>query len=180
MSFLAAYGLLAHAIIFGAIPALVPLGALRHRIILTATALALLVGIAPGLHGLLGAPSVTLLQLALLQVAGRHPSPLNVRAAWGLFTGIGLFYLSHSLGFDFYATGFQPQSLLLLLGLAGLGLHWQGQDGWLLILAIDLAAYASGFFPNLWDVLLDPLLLLLAFAVILRHKLLPLIATKSR
>lgn len=167
MNPLAAYGLLAHALIFGALVALLPLGPLRPRAALAATALALLVGIAPWLHGSFGAPSLTLLQLALLRHAGHAPSPLNWRAALGLLLFSLLFY-PLALGwsdFDPYALGYRPWPLLVaLLPLAGL-LYWRRRPLWLLILAIDLACHAVGLFPNLWDALLDPLLVLLAILV---------------
>ena len=77
MNTLAAYGLLAHGLIFGATVALLPLGELRAKAALMATTLALLAGIAPFMHGTFGTPSLTLLQLALLQLAGKTPSPLS-------------------------------------------------------------------------------------------------------
>lgn len=40
---------------------------------------------------------------------------------------------------------------------------------WLLILALDLAGYASGIFANFWDVLFDSLLILVALVVVIRH-----------
>ena len=49
-----------------------------------------------------------------------------------------------------------------------------------IILAIDLLAYASGVFANLWDVLLDPLLVLLALAIVTRHGIICLIAARRR
>ena len=93
MNALAAYGLLAHALIFGAIAALLPLGILRPRVALAATAVALIGGFAPILHSLFGAPSLTLLQLAILQLADRTPSPFTHRPALGLLAGFGLWTL---------------------------------------------------------------------------------------
>ena len=46
---------------------------------------------------------------------------------------------------------------------------WRRLDNWLLILALDLAGYASGIFANFWDVLFDPLLILVALVVVIRH-----------
>ena len=168
MNTLAAYGLLAHGLIFGAIVALLPLGELRAKAALMATTLALLAGIAPFMHGMFGTPSLTLLQLALLQLANKTPSPLSYRPALGLLLFIALFYPA-TLGwgpFDPYALGYQPSALLAaLIPLAGT-LWWRRLDSWLIILAIDLAGYASGLFANLWDALLDPLLVLLALIVV--------------
>ncbi|MGB4228005.1 MAG: hypothetical protein WBJ68_15485 [Candidatus Dechloromonas phosphoritropha] len=39
----------------------------------------------------------------------------------------------------------------------------------MLILALDLAGYDSGIFANFWDALFDPLLILVALAVVIRH-----------
>jgi hypothetical protein len=59
-------------------------------------------------------------------------------------------------------------------------LWWKRQDVWLLILAIDLAAYAGGLFANLWDALFDPLLVLLSLAVATRPLAVRLIASRTR
>lgn len=182
MNPLAAYGLLAHGLIFGALTALLPLGQLRSRAALAATAVALLGGIAPLLLGTFGAPSLTLLQLALLHLAGRQPSPLNGRAALGLLL-FALLYYPAALGwgpFDPYALGYQPWPLLAaLLPVAG-ALCWRRLDSWLLILAVDLAAYAGGLFGNLWDALFDPLLVLLALVVVGRQGVRRFIASRNR
>jgi hypothetical protein len=182
MNFLAAYGLLAHAVIFGALAALVPLGDLRARVALAASTLALVVGIAPGMHAFFGTPSLTLLALAVLQLADKTPSPLGYRPALGLLVFALPFYAA-SLGlgsFDPYALGYQPALLLAALLPVGLALWWKRQDAWLAILAIDLAGYASGVFANLWDVLLDPLLVLLALIVVARRQVVRFIASRPR
>lgn len=182
MNLTAAYGLLAHGLIFGALAALLPLGALRQRVVLTATATALLVGIAPAMHGLFGTPSATLLQLAILQVAGHSPSPLTKRAAACLLA-FALFFYPTALGwgpFDPYALGYQPAPLLAVLLVVGLALGWRRQHTWLAILGIDLLAYASGVFANLWDALFDPLLVLLALAIAARQGVIRLIASRNR
>lgn len=167
MSPLAAYGLLANALVFGALIALLPLGVLRPRAGLAATALALLAGLAPAMHGVLGPPSVTLLQLAILQLAGRTPSPLSWRPALALLGFAALFYPA-ALGLgslDPYAAGYQPWLLLIALLPLAVALWWRRQDAWLLILGIDLAAWSTGLFANLWDVLFDPLLVALTAIV---------------
>ena len=172
MNALAAYGLLAHGLIFGALVSLLPLGELRARAALLATGLALVAGIAPMMHGTFGTPSLTLLQLALLQLANKTPSPLSQRPALFLFL-FGLFYYPTALGlgaFDPYALGYQPWALLAaLIPIAGV-LWWRRQNTWLIILAIDLAGYASGLFANLWDAFFDPLLYLVA-ALVVGHRL---------
>ena len=182
MNALAAYGLLAHGLLFGALVASLPLGPLRTRAALAGTTLALLGGIAPFIHGSFGPPSLTLLQLALLQLAGRTPTPLGWRPALGLLLFSLLFYPA-ALGwgsFDPYALGYQPQTLLLALLPLAAALYWRRQERWLLILAIDLAAYAGGLFDNLWDALLDPLLVLLCLFVVGRQVARRLIAARIR
>ena len=182
MNFIAAYGLLAHALIFGALTALIPFGELRARVALAATTMALIVGIAPGMHAFFGTPSLTLVALAVLQLADKTPSPLSYRPALGLLAFALPFYAA-SLGlgsFDPYALGYQPAPLLAALLPIGLALWWKRQDVWLAILAIDLAGHASGFFANLWDVLLDPLLVLLALIVVVRQQVIRFIASRTR
>lgn len=161
MNLQAAYGLLAHGLIFGALVTLLPLGPLRARAGLIATTLALLGGIAPILHGNFGMPSATLLQLAVLQLAGRAPTPPNARTGIAALLLIGIFYLlSLGLGgFDPYATGYAWPVLLVPAILGALLLRYR-QTLWLLILTGDLAAFAGGLFGNFWDALFDPLLVL--------------------
>lgn len=182
MNLTAAYGLLAHGLLFGALAALLPIGILRQRAALVATATALLVGIAPALHGLFGTPSATLLQLAVLQLAGREPSPLTPRLAGGLLV-FAVIYYPLALGwgaFDPYALGYQPLALLAALLPVGLALMWRGRHLWLGILGIDLLAYAAGIFANLWDALVDPLLVLIAAVLVVRRGVIRLIAARTR
>ena len=181
MNTTAAYGLLAHGLIFGALVVLLPLGKMRARAALAATAMAMLVGIAPAMHGFFGTPSLTLLALATLQLADK-PAPLGERAASGLLA-FALFFYATALGlgaFDPYDLGYQPWALLALLAPVGIALWWKRQDVWLLILALDLAAYAGGLFANLWDALFDPLLVLLALIVASRPVVMRLIASGNR
>jgi hypothetical protein len=182
MNAIAAYGLLAHSLIFGALAVLIPFGDMRTRVALAATTLSLLVGIAPGMHAIFGTPSLTLVALAVLQLADKTPSPFSHRPALVLLAFALPFYAA-SLGlvsFDPYALGYQPTMLLAALLPAGLALWWKRQDIWLTILAVDLAGYASGVFANLWDVLVDPLLVLLALIVVLRRQVIHLIASRRR
>lgn len=166
-----AYGLAAHALLLGALASLLPTGARRQQLALATTAIAM-IGIAPGLHGAFGAPSFTLLQLALLQLFRRPPGLLDGRAAAAIVATALVFYpLALGLGpFDPYAVGYRPLPLLAALLSLGAFLAWRRQQGWLLLLAGDCLAYALGLFGNLWDALLDPLLVLLAGYVLLRHR----------
>ena len=181
MNIQAAYGLLAHSLIFGALVTLLPLGQLRARAALLATGLALVAGIAPMMHGTFGTPSLTLLQLALLQLTNKIPTPLNQRPALYLVLFALIFYPT-ALGwgpFDPYALGYQPWILLAaLIPIAG-ALWWRRQEIWLIILATNLAGYASGLFANLWDVLLDPLLVLIALVIVGRSLALRVLAIRS-
>lgn len=182
MNWVAAYGLLAHGLLFGALATLLPLGELRARAGLFATGLALVVGIAPSMHGVFGPPSLTLLQLGLLQLAGKSPSPMDERTATGFLFFAGIFYAA-TLGwgpFDPYALGYQPWALLAALLPLGIVLAWLRFDAWLLILAVDLAGYAGGLFANLWDALFDPLLAGVATYLVLRRVVVRLIAARRR
>lgn len=182
MNILAAYGLLAHGLVLGAVVTLLPLGEFRARVALAATTLALVVGIAPAMHGFFGTPSLTLLALAVLQLADKTPSPLSYRPARALLIFAVPFYAaSLSLGsFDPYALGYQPTMLLVALIPVGLALFWKKQPLWLVILAIDLAGYASGLFGNLWDALLDPLLVLVALSIIARQQIIKIVAHQRK
>jgi hypothetical protein len=171
MSATALYGFVAHCIVFGAFVMLLPLGDRRRMLAFAAIPVALATGIASYMHGVAGTPSLTLLTLAVWQLIATRPSPLTCRPALALLAFAMPFYaMALGLGpLDPYAIGYQPLPLLVVsLPLAAL-LWWRRLDGWLLILAIDLAGYASGLFANLWDALFDPLLVFVALAVVIRH-----------
>ncbi|MDE2440583.1 MAG: hypothetical protein KGP14_06130 [Betaproteobacteria bacterium] len=182
MSIEAAYGLLAHALIFGALAAMLPFGIFRARVALAATALSLMIGIAPFMLAIFGAPSTTLLCLALLNLIGATSSPLSRLPAFAVLgSALGLYLPATGLlPGEIYALGFQPWPLLAVLLPIGLLLGWKGQTIWVLILAIDLLAYAGGLFANLWQALLDPLLVLLALSVALREALVRLNVSRRR
>jgi len=182
MNALAAYSLLAHGLIFGALASLLPLGVLRPKAALTATAIALIAGIAPVMHAVFGTPSVTLLMLAILHLPARPMTPLGYPGALGLLAFAALYYPA-AMGwgaFDPYALGYQPWMILGALIPVGIALWLRRMHVWLLILAANLAAYATGIFANLWDVLLDPLLVLLAFCIVLRQQVFRFIAARRR
>jgi hypothetical protein len=171
MSATALYGFLAHGIIFGAFVMLLPLGDRRQMLAFAAIPVALATGIASFMHGFVGTPSLTLLILAVWQLAAFKPAPLTDRPALALLAFAMPFYaMALGLGpLDPYAPGYQPLPLLVaILPLAAL-LWWRLLDYWLLILALDLAGYASGLFANLWDALFDPLLVFVALAVVIRQ-----------
>lgn len=178
----AAYGLLAHALIFGALAGLLPFGMFRARVALAATALSLAIGIAPLMLAAFGPPSTTLLCLALPSLAGVQASPLTRLPALAVLGSAAALYLCAAgwLPGDIHALGYQPWPLLAALLPVGLALGWKHQTPWLLILAIDLLAYAGSLFANLWQALLDPLLVALALAVVLREALVRFIASRRR
>lgn len=165
------YGLIAWALILGTSATFLP--RIGTRWLAAGVALAALLpflgddNLAMMLHGMFAAPSFTLVQLALRRlVAPACPKLLCPPAAMLLVAVAAIFYpLALGLGpFDPYALGYQPRALLLaLLPLAG-WLAWRRQADWLLILGIDLLAYAAGLFGNLWDALFDPLLILVAIS----------------
>jgi hypothetical protein len=171
MSATALYGFLAHGIIFGAFVMLLPLGDRRRMLAFAAIPVALATGIASFMHGFVGTPSLTLLTLAVWQLAAFKPARLTDRPALALLAFAMPFYaMALGLGpLDPYAPGYQPLPLLVaILPLAAL-LWGRRLDYWLLILALDLAGYASGLVANLWDALFDPLLVFVALAVVIRH-----------
>ena len=110
MNATAFYGWLAHGVVIGALVALLPLGGKRRIAGLMAIPLALFAGPAALLHGFVGTPSVTLLLLAIWQLACRAPTPLDRRAAWSVIGIVTILYpLALGLGsFDPYAIGYQP------------------------------------------------------------------------
>ncbi len=168
----ALYGWLAHGVVIGALVSLLPLGEKRRILGLVAIPLALFAGPAALLHGYVAPPSVTLLTLAIWQLAGKSPSPLSKRPAWGVIgLAMVLYPLALGLGpFDPYAVGYQPWPLLLACGALAAVLLRYRRDDWLLILSAALAGYAGGLFANLWDALIDPLLVLAAIVVVARRR----------
>lgn len=168
MSLTAAYGLMASALVIGALAACVPW---RHRRLGgIAAALVAAFTIAPWLHGFLGAPSFTLTVWAALTLdnpgrpalPGRWPALALVSLAavfYPLALGVGLF--------DPFALGYHPLSLLAALAALGLLLAWRRQGLWLMVLGTDLGAYAAGLFANLWSAFFDPLLVVLALVRLL-------------
>lgn len=171
MNAIALYGWLAHGVVIGALVSMLPLGGQRRYLGMAAVPLAWFSGLAALLHGFVGIPSVTLLALATWQLAGRGPSPLGRRPAWLVIGIAAVFYLlALGLGpFDPYAVGYQPWPLLLAIGALAVMLLRYRREDWLLILSAGLAGYAGGLFANLWDALLDPLLVLAALAVVSRQ-----------
>lgn len=153
----------------------------RLRWLAAAPALAALIplqdGIAPAmmLRGLWGDPSITSLQLLGLALAGRLPSALD--QDWrgpAAIAGLGLLFYPLALGLgdvNPYRMGYTAWPLMLGFGAAALLCWWRGQALWLWLLTVNLLAYAAGLLesPNLWDTLLDPLLVAAMMVMALRN-----------
>ena len=174
MTLAATYGLLAWGMILGSIAGFLPLDdKKRQQYLLAGTAIAMF-GLAPSFHGAFGAPSLTLLQIALWrQFRPEGSAPLlSPKVATGLLGWAAVFYPT-ALGFspvDPYALGYAAWPVALLtLPLAALAWR-QGRPAWLVILGIDLLGYAAGLFGNLWDALADPVLVVLALLVAAVHQ----------
>ena len=172
-----AYGLIAHALIFAALCASLPLGVLKARMGLIATVFALFVGIAPAMHGFMGAPSLTLTAIAIRSLATSEGFAPIVwqRRYLAIFLIFAAFFYCSALGFispDFYAIGFSPGVLLLALVPFGLFLYFQNAVFALVVLTLDLLAWRFGLFGNLWDALFcAPLFLFCLFKLIVPKNL---------
>lgn len=162
----AAYALIAHALIFAALCASLPMGVLKDRMGLIATIFALFAGIAPAMHGILGAPSLTLCAIAVRSLTHFPPIQWN-RFYLGLFLLFVFPFYYSSLGatdFDLYAQGYSPDFILLSLLPLGLFFYFKRFYFALFILTLDLIAWRLGLFQNLWDSLFCfPLVLFLIF-----------------
>jgi hypothetical protein len=133
------------------------------------------VSLAMALRGLWGDPSITTLQLLLLTFFGAMLT--DIRNDWrvpALIALMGTLLYASALGswdIDLYRFGYQPAQLLAALGALALFAWWHGRSLCLWLLAIDLCAWQTGWLEsaNLWDYLIDPLLLLVMLALVLRN-----------
>lgn len=133
------------------------------------------VSAAMALRGLWGDPSITTLQLLILAWAGKTPSSLRVgwRTPACFALAAAALYASY-LGpwnFDLYRLGYQPAALVAFFGVLALVSWWRGQSIYLFLLATDLVAWRTRWLEstNLWDALLDPLLMAAMLALALRN-----------
>ncbi|MCA9284810.1 MAG: exo-alpha-sialidase [Phycisphaerales bacterium] len=122
------------------------------------------------LHGLIGDPSVTsavLMSVWIVAPDRLPPAPRTLLAAVPLVVLLLLLYLPLSvfpaMGIDTYALGWRPWVLLLFVAVAGVVIRVRSARG--VCLAIGAAApiaYAMGLLEsdNLWDYLVDPMLLM--------------------
>jgi hypothetical protein len=158
----ALYGWLASTLLISAAITLLPLP--RRRLVGSLVGLAALFSGAPVLHSIVGTPSFTLSQLALLRFLDPdQPSPIG-RLPAGLLVVVAVVFYPLSLGlgpFDPFDLGYRPLPLLVALAPFGIWLAWRRQEACLMLLGFDLLAYALGLFDNLWNACFDPLLVIL-------------------
>jgi hypothetical protein len=153
---------------------------LRSRILALLLALLTLVpvqgvSLAMTLRGLWGDPSITTLQLLMLTLAGKTLPSL--RSGYRAPLCIALFsaaLYASALGpwnLDLYRLGYQPGSLVAVFGAIAMIAWWRGNTFWLWLLTIDLLGWHAGWLEstNLWDALLDPLLMFVMLALALRN-----------
>lgn len=128
------------------------------------------------LRTLWGDPSITTLQLLILDIA-RCPPAAFVRGwrAPAIIAAFSLLFYPLALGmgdFDPWRLGFQPVPLLAVLSVPALLLWWRGQTLWCWLLSVNVAAYAAGLLEstNFWDYLLDPLLAIFCVVLAIRNR----------
>ncbi len=170
MTAAALYGEFAVALLVGAAVSLLPLPRRRLMGLLAVAATAWLA--APVLHSLLGAPSFTLAQLALLRLAAPDRLAEPDWRANAAFVVVAAVFYTLALGvgpFDPFDLGYHPLPLLAALIPVGLVLAWRGEALALSVLGFDLLAYAFGLFDNLWNACLDPVLTIVAVFLLLRR-----------
>ncbi len=135
------------------------------------------VSLAMALHGLWGVPSITTLQLVALSLCRRTPSAISrgwrLPAAFALFGCVFYALVLGTGNFDPYRFGYQPAWLVAGLSVIAAFAWWRRQAFVVWILAIDLLAFAAGLHEssNLWDTLLDPLLILAMLVLAIRNVL---------
>lgn len=133
------------------------------------------VSAAMALRGLWGDPSITTLQLLVLAWAGRTPRGFS--EGWrapACIAALALALYASALGpwnLDLYRSGYQPGALVAVFGIIAVIAWWRGEPAYLYLLAIDLATWRAGVLEstNLWDPLLDPLLMFAMMALTIRN-----------
>lgn len=126
-----------------------------------------LVGMSRGAIGDLSVPTSVLLYLGIAKRLQWLPpvSATSMRLLSMQVLLIGLLFYSTSLGltlFDPYSLGYQPRGLLLAVLVLAL-VNWrQGVYWWVAALGLGMLAFSVGLMEsdNLWDYLLDPLLVI--------------------
>ena len=168
----ALYGQAASAVLIGAAASYLPVP--RRKLAGLLIVPAAFFTIAPALHSLLSAPSFTLTQLALWRLLYHGPPVSPDRRSAGLLVIFAALFYPLSLGlgpFDPFDIGYRPLPLLPVVAVLGLWLAWRRQERYLLLLSLDLLAYAGGLFGNLWNALFDPVLVALAICRLVRGRM---------
>ena len=165
MSAAALYNLVSASLLVGASVSLLPVPARRLAGVLAA--IVSLFTLAPAVAGLVGPPSATLTQVALLQLCGQKDLIARETIAALLLVILALMFYPLSLGFgpfDPFDIGYRPKLILVAMIPIGIALIVYRKHVLLLIGAIDLLAYALGLFDNLWSALFDPILVIVCCA----------------
>jgi hypothetical protein len=131
--------------------------------------------LATAMRGLWGDPSIT--SLPFLALAMLDKTPMSLRHGWRLpafVAVIGVALTLSALGpwnIDLYRLGYQPAWLVGMLGIVAVAAWWRENALCLWLLAIDLFVWQAGWLAstNLWDYLLDPLLVIVMFALAIRN-----------
>jgi hypothetical protein len=168
-----AYGQLSVALIVGASISLVPLP--NHRLIGWFGFAAAFLALGPFLYGLIGSPSFTLTQLALVRLTVPDKAlAWNKTFASVLTLVVGAIFYPLALGlgpFDPFDIGYRPQLLLICLTALGLVFAFRRETFPVLLTSANVMAYGAGLFSNLWSACIDPILVLLALLHVLREGL---------
>jgi hypothetical protein len=165
LSAAALYNLVAASLLVGACVSMFPIPSRQPAGVVAA--IVSLFTLAPAVAGLVGPPSVTLTQVALLQLCGQKDLIARETAAAALLVMVAAIFYPLSLGFgpfDPFDIGYRPKLLLVAMIPIGIALIVHRKHVLLLIGAVDLLAYALGLFENLWSAFFDPLLVLLCCA----------------
>jgi hypothetical protein len=155
----ALYGHISCGILIGAAASLLPVP--RRRLAGIAVAAIATFTIAPVLYGLTGAISFTLTQLAVMRLCAFEGLLRKETGAAALLVTLAAIFYPLALGlgpYDPFDLGYRPRLLLWLMAFVGAILAWRDRRVLLVILGLDLLAYALGVFDNLWSALFDPIL----------------------
>lgn len=152
----------APALVLGAGASLVPA---RGNNWIGLAVLALSVPASPYLCAALPSVSFTLIALSALRLLAPGPRVRFGCAPLAAPVLAACLLYATALGwgaYDPYDLGFRARPLLAVLAVFGVVLAATGESAALALLAADLLAYAGGLYANLWDALIDPVLVLLA------------------
>ncbi|MCW2274453.1 hypothetical protein GJ654_08825 [Rhodoblastus acidophilus] len=130
---------------------------------------------APWLAAALPSVSFPLIALSALRLLAPEISLPIGRVTLAALVGAGCLFYALALGlgpYDPYTLGFQARPLVAALAGVGMILVVTGERAALILLSGTLLAYAAGVYANLWDALIDPVLVLLA-AVVLATRVWP-------